>query len=158
MRRHIVERLQLIDGFMRDSSDSARQGAGDPARGGGHFPTPEEDPLAAWLWCCEVKGADAGLLADKTVSFKDHIPVSGMPLTFGARALSDFVVDFDATVVQKVLDAGGTIVGKNALDCLTGGSGNPNRINDFRRTVNPHNHAHVPGGSSGQPRCGCSRR
>ncbi|HEY9294414.1 MAG TPA: hypothetical protein VIP98_24290, partial [Microlunatus sp.] len=53
----------------------------------GYRPTTEEDPYGAWMWKCSIPGAESGLLAGKTVGYKDHIAVAGLPLTFGAFAL-----------------------------------------------------------------------
>jgi amidase len=118
------------------------------ARAPGYRPTPQEDPLNAWTWKCRIEGSAQGLLAGKTVSFKDHIAVAGMPMSFGSFALDGFVPDFDATVVTRVLEAGGTVVGKNVMNGLSGGFGTGGAIGDYGRPLNPHNHEHVTGGSS----------
>jgi amidase len=81
------------------------------------------------------------------VGFKDHIAVAGLPLTFGCRALEHLVPDFDATVVARVLDAGGTLRGKNLLNGFTGLSGTSGE-GDYGRPLNPHAVDHVTGGSS----------
>ena len=118
------------------------------ARQPGYQPRPEEDPLNAWMWKCRIAGAAEGLLAGKTVSYKDHIAVAGMPMSFGSFALEGFIPDFDATVVTRVLQAGGTIIGKNVMNGLSGGFGTGGGIGDYGRPLNPHNHDHVTGGSS----------
>src|SRR5262249_33272062 len=56
--------------------------------------------------------------------------------------------DFDATLVTRVLQEGGTIIGKNIMNGLSGGFGTGGGIGDYGRPLNPHNHAHVTGGSS----------
>src|SRR5499426_3391095 len=89
-----------------------------------------------------------GPLAGKTVSYKDHIAVAGMPMSLGAFALDGFIPDFDATVVTRVLQEGGTIIGKNVMNGLSGGFGTGGAIGDYGRPLNPHNHEHVTGGSS----------
>ena len=114
----------------------------------GYRPGPEEDPLNAWTWRCRIEGAAGGVLAGKTVSYKDHIAVAGMPMSFGAFALEGFVPDFDATVVTRALQAGGTIIGKNVMNGLSGGFGTGGAIGDYGRPLNPHHHEHVTGGSS----------
>jgi amidase len=118
------------------------------ARTPGYRPSPEEDPLNAWTWKCRIEGAPGGVLHGKTVGFKDHIAVAGMPMSFGSFALEGFVPDFDATVVTRVLQAGGTIIGKNVMNGLSGGFGTGGAIGDYGRPLNPHNHEHVTGGSS----------
>ena len=69
-------------------------------------------------------------------------------MSFGSFALEGFVPDFDATVVTRVLQAGGTIIGKNVMNGLSGGFGTGGAIGDYGRPLNPHNHEHVTGGSS----------
>jgi amidase len=46
------------------------------------------------------------------------------------------------------LQAGGTIVGKNVMNGLSGGFGTGGGIGDYGRPLNPHRHDHVTGGSS----------
>src|SRR4029434_11240254 len=107
-----------------------------------------DTPLNAWMWKCRIEGAADGLLAGKTVSYKDHIAVAGMPMSFGSFALEGFIPDFDATVVTRVLQAGGTIIGKNLMAGLSGGLGSGGSFGDYARPLNPHNPEHVTGGSS----------
>ena len=80
----------------------------------GYRPTPEEDPLNAWYWKSTIKGADHGPLSGRTVALKDNICLAGVPMMFGSRMLEGFVPDVDATVATRILDAGGTILGKAA--------------------------------------------
>jgi amidase len=99
------------------------------------------------MWWCNIAG-DSGLLAGKTVSYKDHIAVAGAPMSFGSSALAGFTPAFDASVVTRVLQAGRTVVGKNVMDGLSGGFGMGDGFGDYGRPLNPHNHEHVTGGSS----------
>jgi amidase len=75
---------------------------------------PKDNPLNAWYWRCEISGAATGPLAGKKVAVKDNICVAGVPMMNGSRVLEGYVPDVDATVVTRILDAGGTIVGKAA--------------------------------------------
>jgi amidase len=143
-RERIEARLQALERFVSEPAPSVTAPARDP----GYRPTAADDPLHAWMWRCEIRRADAGLLAGKTVSFKDHIAVAGIPLSLGAESLVDFVPDEDATIVTRVLAAGGTITGKNSLDGLSGGAGYPRRDGPFPRPLNPHDHDRATAGSS----------
>src|SRR5207253_2764868 len=69
-------------------------------------------------------------------------------MRFGAFALEGFIPDFDATVVTRVLQAGGTIVGKNVMNGLSGGFGTGGGIGDYGRPLNPHKRERVTSGSS----------
>ena len=93
-------------------------------RTSGYRPGPEENPLNAWYWKAEVKGADSGPLAGKTIALKDNVCLAGVPMMNGASTLEGYVPEIDATIVTRILDAGGTIAGKAVCEyfCLSGGS------------------------------------
>ena len=147
-RKYLMEQLSQLDAFVQARLEEPGPPMVSAGRAPGWRPSPEEDPLNAWMWKCRIEGAAGGLLDGKTVSFKDHIAVAGMPMSFGSFALDGFIPDFDATVVTRVLQAGGTIIGKNVMNGLSGGFGTGGAIGDYGRPLNPHNHEHVTGGSS----------
>ncbi len=74
------------------------------------------------------------------VGLKDIFYTAGMKTAAGSRIYSDFVPDYDATVVTKIREAGGIILGKAVTTEFASGDPSP--------TVNPWNPAHTPGGSS----------
>jgi len=147
-RTFLLEQLSQFDTFVQARLEESKPPMVSATRNPGYRPTAEEDPLNAWTWKCRIEGAADGVLAGKTVSYKDHIAVAGMPMSFGSFALEGFIPDFDATVVTRVLEAGGTIIGKNVMNGLSGGFGTGGAIGDYGRPLNPHNHEHVTGGSS----------
>jgi amidase len=147
-RKHLMEQLSQLDAFVQARVEEPRPPMASAGREPGWRPSPHEDPLNAWMWKCRIEGAAEGLLKGKTVSFKDHIAIAGMPMSFGSFALDGFIPDFDATVVTRVLQAGGTIIGKNVMNGLSGGFGTGGAIGDYGRPLNPHNREHVTGGSS----------
>ena len=53
-----------------------------------------------------------GLLNGKTVNLKDNIAVKGVPCLLGTEVFTDWTPNMDATVVTRVLEAGGIIDGK----------------------------------------------
>jgi amidase len=116
------------------------------ARTGGYRPDPADNPLNAWYQKCAIKGARSGKLKGKTVAIKDNICVAGVPMMNGASVLEGYVPDIDATVVARILDAGGEIAGKSVCEnlCFSGGS----HTCDTEPVKNPHNHAYSTGGSS----------
>jgi aspartyl-tRNA(Asn)/glutamyl-tRNA(Gln) amidotransferase subunit A len=71
---------------------------------------------AGITWLDEpLLGAVEGPLAGRTVLVKDLIDTAGIRTTYGSRIYGDHVPDAHATVVQRVLDAGGVVVGKANL-------------------------------------------
>jgi amidase len=115
-------------------------------RTSGYRPAPQDNPLNAWYWRAEVKGASSGPLAGRTIVLKDTTCLAGVPMMNGTAVLEGFVPDIDATVVERILDAGGTIVGKAACEnlCFSGGS----HTNHIAPVHNPHKHGYSAGGSS----------
>src|SRR5207244_4439384 len=91
-------------------------------------------------------GAPEGKLSGKRLAIKDNVCVAGVPLMSGSRLLEGYVPELDATIVTRILDAGGEIVGKAACEdlCLSGGS-HTSRYGPIR---NPHDPAYCAGGSS----------
>jgi amidase len=147
LHAHLAEKLAEMDEFVQLRIDERPPEVTFPERAPGHRPSAAEDPLNAWTWKCEIRGARSGLLAGKTVSFKDHTAVAGIPLAFGAAPLEHFIPQIDATVVTRALAAGATVTGKHVMDGLAGGFGLGTR-GDFGRPLNPHDPAHYSGGSS----------
>ena len=147
-QKYLVEQLGQLDTFVQARLEEPKPPMVSTAREPGYRPSAEEDPLNAWMWKCRIEGAAEGLLAGKTVSYKDHVAVAGIPMSFGSFALEGFIPDFDATVVTRVLKEGGTIIGKNVMNGLSGGFGTGGAIGDYGRPLNPHDHDHVTGGSS----------
>jgi len=90
----------------------------------GRRPAPEENRHGAWYVKTEVQGAASGKLHGKKIALKDNICLAGVPMMNGASTMEGYVPDIDATVVTRILDAGGTIVGKTACEyfCFSGGS------------------------------------
>jgi amidase len=113
----------------------------------GFRPAPEDDPLNAILRRCLVKGARSGKLAGKRVGIKDCFALAGIPMTCGSLVMEGYVPEIDATLVTRILDAGGEVVAKLNLDNFAfSGAGDTSA---FGPTRNPHNHDHLAGGSSG---------
>jgi amidase len=112
----------------------------------GHLPGPGEDPLNVFTRICRVTGAQHGPLAGMTVAVKDNISVAGVPTTNGSR-LTPHVPTLDAAVVERILAAGGSIVGKlNMDDFGTAGTGESSAFGPPR---NPVDTSRSAGGSSG---------
>ncbi|MCW5749221.1 MAG: amidase, partial [Alphaproteobacteria bacterium] len=112
----------------------------------GYRPGPDENKRNAWYVKTTVQGASRGKLKGKTVVLKDNIMLAGVPMMNGAATLEGYVPDVDATVVQRILDAGGTITGKAHCEffCLSGGS----HTNATGPVHNPHKMGYSAGGSS----------
>ena len=112
----------------------------------GYRPSLEENKYNAWYYKTSVKGAPEGKLKGKIVALKDNVMLAGVPMMNGSSTLEGYVPNFDATIVTRILDAGGEIVGKAHCECfcLSGGS----HTNATGAVHNPHKMGYSAGGSS----------
>ncbi|XP_076442330.1 urethanase-like [Babylonia areolata] len=112
----------------------------------GYRPQPEDNPCNAWAWRCDIQGAPTGKLAGKTFAIKDNTAVAGVPMRNGSKLLENYTPEFDATVVSRILDAGGRILGKSGVEdlCFSGSS----ITNTDAPVRNAHDQSCIAGGSS----------
>lgn len=81
------------------------------------------------------------------IAVKSNIAVKGLELAAGMDARRDMVADEDATVVQRLRDAGAIIIGTTNMHEAALGATTDNPF--FGRCLNPHGENRSPGGSSG---------
>ncbi len=92
-----------------------------------------------------------GPLSRMMVSVKDNICTKGMQTTAGSRILEGYIPPFNGTCVERVLDAGGTILGKTAMDEFGFGTFSVNCAYGIPK--NPLDPKRSCGGSSGGAGC-----
>jgi len=121
----------------------------------------KDDAIGAYITLCKEKALnDAKLVQNdinnnKEISFlagipmgiKDNISTKGIKTTCGSKMLLDYVPPFNATVVDKIYNNNGIILGKLNLDEFAMGGSTENSY--IKKTKNPHDLERVPGGSSG---------
>ncbi len=115
-------------------------------RGRWYRPPAAENAHGAWYVKTSIKGKPVGKLAGRRLALKDNICLAGVPMMIGAQLLDGYMPDIDATVVERILDAGGEIAGKAVCEyfCVSGGS----HTSSTGPVHNPRKRGYTAGGSS----------
>ena len=91
----------------------------------------------------DVKNVSDGV----PIAIKDNIQVKDWAVTSGSNILQGYISPYNATVIEKMVDAGLSPFGRTNMDEFAMGSTTESSF--YGKTQNPHNSEYVPGGSSG---------
>lgn len=90
---------------------------------------------------------EAGPLNGLPIAHKDMFCTQGVKTTSASRMLDNFIPPYNATVVQRLQEAGMVMLGKTNMDEFAMGSSNATSF--YGAVKNPWQTSRVPGGSSG---------
>ncbi|AOV18018.1 aspartyl/glutamyl-tRNA amidotransferase subunit A [Acidihalobacter aeolianus] len=94
-----------------------------------------------------IAAGTAGPLTGIPLLHKDLFCTDGVRTSCGSRMLDNFVAPYNATVVERLRDAGMVMLGKANMDEFAMGSSNEN--SHYGPARNPWDSDRIPGGSSG---------
>ncbi len=94
-----------------------------------------------------LRQGTAGPLTGIPLAQKDIFCTKGTRTTCASKMLDNFIAPYDATVVEKLNQAGTVMLGKTNMDEFAMGSSNETSF--YGAVSNPWNTSTVPGGSSG---------
>jgi aspartyl-tRNA(Asn)/glutamyl-tRNA(Gln) amidotransferase subunit A len=95
----------------------------------------------------QLQADSAGQLCGIPLAHKDIFCTLGVKTSCGSRMLDNFIAPYNATVVEKIRDAGMVTLGKTNMDEFAMGSSNETSY--YGAVKNPWDIQAVPGGSSG---------
>lgn len=94
-----------------------------------------------------ANGEEVGVLAGLVFGIKANINVEDFTISAASKTLEDYIGSYDATVVKRIKEADGIIIGINNMDEFAAGSSCETSY--YGKVDNPAAPGRIPGGSSG---------
>ncbi|MFW5847227.1 MAG: amidase family protein [Nanoarchaeota archaeon] len=94
----------------------------------------------------KIAKGNAGKLAGKIITVKANLNCIGLKTNCASKTLENYNATYDATVIKKIKQQDGLIIGNCNMDEFACGASG--ETSAFKPTKNPHNQKLIPGGSS----------
>lgn len=95
----------------------------------------------------KIRKSDSSMVFGLPFAVKDAYVTKDLRTTAGSKLLENFNSPYNATVVEKIIKAGGILIGKNNMDNWGHGASNENT--NYQIPHNPWDMERITGGSSG---------
>ena len=95
----------------------------------------------------KIRKNDSSIVFGLPFAVKDAYVTKDLQTTAGSKLLENFNSPYNATVVEKIIKAGGILIGKNNMDNWGHGASNENT--NYQIPHNPWDMERITGGSSG---------
>ncbi|KIK70024.1 hypothetical protein GYMLUDRAFT_91000 [Collybiopsis luxurians FD-317 M1] len=116
-----------------------------------HFPKQEDNVHGGWAWKCTINDVspNEGPLSGRTLVVKDNVTVAGVNCLLGTAVFEGWKPTTDATIVTRILEAGGTLLGKAVCENLSMSA------SSFSAATGPVHNPFAKGYSTGGSSSGC---
>ncbi|MGD8913901.1 MAG: Asp-tRNA(Asn)/Glu-tRNA(Gln) amidotransferase subunit GatA [Candidatus Thiodiazotropha sp.] len=131
LTRHFIDRIERLNGELNALITT----------------TPDQALAEAQAADRAIKSGQAGPLTGIPLVQKDIFCTEGVKTSCGSKMLDNFISPYDATVVERLKQAGAVSLGKANMDEFAMGSSNETSY--YGPVRNPWDKSRVPGGSSG---------
>ncbi|KAF5380777.1 hypothetical protein D9757_007119 [Collybiopsis confluens] len=116
-----------------------------------HYPKMEDNVHGGWAWKCIISDTkpNDGPLSGRKLVVKDNVALAGVDCLLGTEVFKGWKPTADAAIVTRILEAGGTVLGKAVCENLSLSA------SSFSAATGPVHNPFARGYSTGGSSSGC---